>query len=79
MPEEATGAQVEASPEKAAAVIAMGTLQNLAAESNSSKEAIREAGGIPILVSLIQGCPDTEVSLFLPQTMHRITSLQPCQ
>ncbi len=53
--------QVAANPEKTTAVIAVGTLQNLAAESNANKEAIREAGGIPILVSLIKRCPDTAV------------------
>ena len=54
--------QVEASPEKPAAVTAVGTLQNLAAESSANKEAIRDAGGITILVSLIKDRPDTLVS-----------------
>ena len=58
--------QVEANPQKTTAVIAVGTLQNLAAESNANKEAIREAGGISILVSLIMRWPDAEVRLLLP-------------
>ena len=53
--------QVEANPEKPAAVTALGTLQNLAAESNANKEAIREAGGIPVLIGLIRDCPDALV------------------
>jgi hypothetical protein len=53
--------QVEAHPQKPAAVTALGTLQNLAAESNANKEAIREAGGIPVLIGLIRDCPDTLV------------------
>ena len=54
--------QVEANPEKPAAVTAVGTLQNLAAESSANKEAIRDAGGIAVLVSLIKDWPDTLVS-----------------
>ena len=57
---------MQANPEKTTAVLAVGTLQNLAAESNANKEAIREAGGIPILVSLIKAGPDTPVSPILP-------------
>ena len=53
--------QVEANPKKPAAVTALGTLQNLAAESNANKEAIREAGGIPVLIGLIRDCPDALV------------------
>lgn len=69
IPESAAYTQVEANPEKTTAVIAVGTLQNLAAESNANKEAIREAGGIPILVSLIKRCPDSSVR-HLPSDMH---------
>ena len=54
--------QVEANPEKPSAVTAVGTLQNLAAESNANKEAIREAGGIPVLTKLIKDWPDTLVN-----------------
>ena len=54
--------QVEANPEKPAAVTAVGTLQNLAAESSANKEAIRDAGGIAVLVSLVKDWPDTLVS-----------------
>lgn len=54
--------QVEGSPDKASAVTALGTLQNLAAESAANKDAIREAGGIPVLINLVETAPETQVS-----------------
>ena len=53
--------QVEGSPDKASAVTALGTLQNLAAESAANRDAIREAGGVPVLVNILKTAPDTEV------------------
>lgn len=43
---------------------ALGTLQNLAAESSTNKDAIREAGGIKTLIKLICQQPDTLVRLW---------------
>ncbi len=60
--------QVEGSPDKASAVTALGTLQNLSAESAANKDAIREAGGVPILINLLETAPDSPVRL-LP-VMH---------
>ena len=71
IPEDAARMQVAANPEKTTAVIAVGTLQNLAAESNANKEAIREAGGIPTLVTLIKRCPDSPVSPECHQTVQK--------
>ena len=64
---------MEANPEKPAAVTAVGTLQNLAAESSANKEAIREAGGIAVLVSLIKDWPDTLVSFRRAGITCRVT------
>ena len=68
VPEDPACTQVAANPEKNTATLAVATLQNLAAESSANREAIREAGGIPILVSLIKAGPDSPVSLSHPQT-----------
>lgn len=65
--------QVEGSPDKASAVTALGTLQNLAAESAANKDAIREAGGVPILISILETAPDTPVRYFLPYS-----TIPPC-
>ena len=70
VPEDPACTQVAANPEKNTATLAVATLQNLAAESSANREAIREAGGIPILVSLIKAGPDSPVSLSQPQTTH---------
>lgn len=65
--------QVEGSPDKASAVTALGTLQNLAAESAANKDAIREAGGVPILINILETAPDTPVRYFLP-----CSTIAPC-
>ena len=65
--------QVEGSPDKASAVTALGTLQNLAAESAANKDAIREAGGIPVLINILETAPDTPVRYFLP-----FSTIPPC-
>lgn len=65
--------QVEGSPDKASAVTALGTLQNLAAESAANKDAIREAGGVPILINILETAPDTPVRYFLPYS-----TIPPC-
>lgn len=62
--------QVEGSPDKASAVTALGTLQNLAAESAANKDAIREAGGVPILVTLLETAPDAPVHLLSCHALH---------
>lgn len=69
-------AQVDVSPGKSSAVTALGTLQNLAAESAANKDAIREAGGIPVLLHLLETAPDTPVRLPTPHDQMR--QMSPC-